>query len=1192
MTGRWDHVKEVVASALEHSPDERESFIRQACGGDESLRQEVESLVCHHRDLDALLEYPPTGDILGLKPSGMIGRQIGAYRILEEMAEGGMAIVYLAERADQEFRRRVAIKMVKPGANNEEILARFRNERQTLAALDHPNIVKLLDGGCTEEGLPYLVMDYVEGVPLADYCDNHRLSIRDRLELFQAVCGAVQYAHHNGVIHRDLKPGNILVTKDGVARLLDFGIAKLLNPECLQTELVTRTGWRAMTPEYASPEQIRGEIITALTDVYSLGVVLYELLTGHRPYQTARHSWPEIERLVCDSEPESASAVIARTEETVSSDGKVVSVTPVKVSEARATTAEELHRCLRGDLDIIVMKALSKDRGQRYASVEAFIRDIDSYLSGLPIKARRPTFSYRCGKFLRRHRESVIAGVIVFAVMAALAVWEAERRSVATGEPPASNVHMRARPSVAILGFKNLSARPDTAWLSTAFSEMLTTELAAGEKLRTVPGETVARTKIDLSLPEAESLGSDTLARIRKNLGSDFVVLGSYFDMGQAGGGRVRLDLRLQDTAKGQTIATASETGTEAQLLELISRTGLRLREQLGVGELSAAQSAEVKAATASTPDAMRLYSQGLAKLRAFDALAARELLTSAVAADPSFPLAHSALAKAWLTLGYDSNAQQEAKKAMDAATTLSREDRLLVEARYYEASKQWDKAIETYRTLFSSFPDNLEFGLYLANAQVVGQRGKEAFVSIKQLRNLPGNEKDDPRIDLAEVEAAASQSDNKGTVEAAERAATKAASTDAKLLIARARVYECRALANLGRTNESKSTGEEARRIYQEAGDLAGVARALHAIAEVPIDQGDLDQAKKLYEEALAITRQIGDKRGEGRELGNIALIVEQQGDFSTAEAIYRESVANSRETGNKYGMSVDTGNMGDLRRAEGRLTDALAAYKEALALAREVGHKSSQAIDIQDIGTVLADQGDLRGAMEMYQQALLMQRDIGERRYYAATLNNVGRALRQQGDASGARKSLEEALTIYQQLGEKGNAAETELILGDLACDSGQAHEIEAPTRAAIQEFHSEKIRDDEIMGEVLLSKATLAQGRLEEAQEAMNRAIQLSEKSRDVTVRIPRQIQSSYVHAAVNDFSGAERAARQALAEARRLGFVQFQFEASLALGEIQIKSGNRATGRARLEQLEKDARSKGFELIAQKAAVAKT
>src|SRR5215475_4484129 len=221
----------------------------------------------------------------------LIGRKIGAYRIIGHCGQGGMAVVYLGERADQQSRKRVAIKMVSGWGTNKAIRQRFFNEQQTLAALDHPNIVKLLDGGTTDDGIPYLVMDFVDGVPIDKYCDLKRLPIPDRLELFRQVCSAIQYAHDRALIHRDLKPGNILITSDGAPKLLDFGVAKLLNPEFMQAPLVTQTDWRPMTPDYASPEQLRGETVTRATDIYSLGVLLYELLTGHRPYRVRQHSF-------------------------------------------------------------------------------------------------------------------------------------------------------------------------------------------------------------------------------------------------------------------------------------------------------------------------------------------------------------------------------------------------------------------------------------------------------------------------------------------------------------------------------------------------------------------------------------------------------------------------------------------------------------------------------------------------------------------------------------------------------------------------------------------------------------------------------------------------------------------------------------------------------------------------------------
>jgi serine/threonine protein kinase/tetratricopeptide (TPR) repeat protein len=1193
MPEKWDQVKELFALALERDPEERSSFLRKACAGDDSLRTEIESLLSSFDGAATFLEGCPAADLLSAQSRAMAGKRIGAYRIIREIGQGGMAVVYLGERDDQSYRKQVAIKMVKPGIDTEQVLQRFRNERQTLAALDHSNIVKLLDGGSSEDGSPYLVMEYVEGLPIDQYCDLHKLSIDERLRLFREVCSAVQYAHEKLVIHRDLKPGNILIARGGVPRLLDFGIAKLLNPECFQAALVTRTDWRPMTQEYASPEQIRGHAVTTATDVYSLGVLLFELLTGHRPYRLAGQSLLEMERLVCETEPEKPSAAINRKEEQVSGDGDAgTAITPEGVSNQRGLQPVELHRRLRGDLDTIVMKALRKEPERRYGSVAEFSQDIERHLTGMPVRARKSTIGYRSGRFLHRHRESLAAALVVLAIVAGIAAWEVHRvsRQNATVSE-AKNAQVQARRSVAILGFKNLSDRSDTAWVSTALSEMLAAELAAGEKLRTVPGETVARMKIDLGLPNTESLAPEALGRVRKNLGSDFVVVGSYFDLGKDSGAQVRFDLRLQDTAKGETIAAVSETNTEAQLLDLVSRVGRKLREDLGVAEVSQVESVGIRAAIPSNPDAMRLYSEGLAKLRTFDALAARDLLTRAVSSDPAYPLAHAELAKAWMALGYNANALQEAKKALELSGKLSREDHSLVEAGYYEVNTDWDKAIEVHQTLSNSSPDSIEYGLSLANAQIAGERGSDALKSIARLRGLSAEAKEDPRIDLAEAEADASLSDNKGAVAAADLAIRKASASGAKLLLARAKTFQCRSLANLGQPKPATADCEESRRIFHEAGDLAGESGALHAMAEVPINQGDLETAKTFYEQALKLARQTGDKKAIGRELGDIGVIYVQEGDFTTGKNIYREALEAFRDIGDKHGMEVVTANTGDIFYEEGQLGDALAEYKDALVLAREVGHKSSEANDIQLMGDVLADQGDLKGAMQMYQQAVSIQREIDDKSYYAASLMSIGKLRRQKGDSDGAKKIYEEALSLRRQLGEKGTAAEAQVALGELDCDSGQASEAETLARAAIQEFQAERETDREIQSEALLSRSLLQQGKLEDAQRAIARALALSKKSSDVTVRLPLAIQDAYTQAAAKDLPEAERLTRNVLVEANKLGFVRIELEASLAIGEIQMKGKNPTLGRERLEATGKAAHSKGFELIARKASTAR-
>ena len=413
---RWQVIRRVFHDAVDLPAGERDDFISRAAAGDESLRIEVESLLASHDRAASFIES--SGDqasTIALEPpttDETIGRRVGAYKIVREIGRGGMGAVYLGARADDEFSKRVAIKLIRTGMNTEFVVRRFLSERQILANLDHPNIARLLDGGTTEEGLPYFVMEYIEGQAIREYCDTRRLSNEERLKLFQEVCSAVQYAHQNLVIHRDIKPGNILVTADGTIKLLDFGIAKLLAPGPGRDE--TTAAVRVMTPDYASPEQARGDPITTSSDVYSLGVLLYELLTGHQPYRVASGSPADIIRAICEQEPDKPSTAVARIETIPSGEGDTsVTVTPESVSKARCSEPHKLRRQLEGDLDNIVLRAMRKEPQRRYASAEQLSEDIRRYLEGLPVIARKDTFSYRTGKFVRRHKAGVAAAALI-----------------------------------------------------------------------------------------------------------------------------------------------------------------------------------------------------------------------------------------------------------------------------------------------------------------------------------------------------------------------------------------------------------------------------------------------------------------------------------------------------------------------------------------------------------------------------------------------------------------------------------------------------------------------------------------------------------------------------------------------------------------------------------------------------------
>ncbi|MGH9591762.1 MAG: serine/threonine protein kinase [Bryobacteraceae bacterium] len=435
---RWAQIRQIFDRALERPEVDRPAFLRVACARDEELRREVESLLASYQESSEFLNEPigsvtQTMAHLGDEtPEYPPGYRVGPYQLQKCIGRGGMGSVWLASRSENDFKKTVAVKLVKRGMDTQEILRRFRLERQVLARLDHPHIAGLIDGGSTQDGLPYLVMEYVKGTRIDQYCEGRQSTITERLKLFRDLCSAVQYAHQNLVVHRDIKAGNILVTSDGVAKLLDFGIAKLLRTEfSTLSPAETRPDLRPMTLDYASPEQIRGEPITTATDVYSLGVLLYRLLTGKFPYGPVERTFAALQKAICEKEPIRPSAVI------LTDDQFVIPQATQKLEagdvETRLKARHRLKKKLAGDLDMIVLMALRKEPQRRYASVEQFSEDIRRYLEGRPVIARSDTFGYRAAKFIGRNVAGVIAAGLVGVVLIGATV-TSERAAVRENE--------------------------------------------------------------------------------------------------------------------------------------------------------------------------------------------------------------------------------------------------------------------------------------------------------------------------------------------------------------------------------------------------------------------------------------------------------------------------------------------------------------------------------------------------------------------------------------------------------------------------------------------------------------------------------------------------------------------------------------------------------------------------------------
>ena len=761
-----------------------------------------------------------------------------------------------------------------------------------------------------------------------------------------------------------------------------------------------------------------------------------------------------------------------------------------------------------------------------------------------------------------------------------------KRDSAGSVAPPTPSI--KTRLSVAVLGFHNLSRLPEEAWLSPALAEMLTTELSAGEQIRTIPGENVARTKHDLSLPDSDSYAKDTLARIRQNLGVDFVVLGSYFDMGKVSGGTVRLDLRLQDARTGELVASVSKAGTETDLPALASLAGADLRQRLGVTELSKAQEASLNDSQPSNHEAARFYSEGLTKLRAYDDLGGQALLEKSISADPNFAPAHAALAEALFFLGYDAKSRDEAEKAFDLSNSLSREQRMQVEARYYEATMEWNKAIETYRTLFQLFPDNIEYGLRLAAAQNSAGKGSDAMITVGQLRRLPPPSSEDPRVDIAEAKTARSQGDNVRTEAAARKAAEKAQALGARFLVASARHVQCWALNKLGRVEQAIAACDESQRIFTTAGDRVSAARLLVTSGAVLKERGQFTSAKSRYEKALTIYRAVGAQAAAAIVLNNLAAANLDSGDYSVAKDMAEQSASIARKIGDRRTLVLALGNLAILSIYEGDLKGGRGIIEESLDICRGLGSKDRIALQLGNLGDVLLLQGDLPGSLKALEEAAALDTESGDKRQMGYVLASLGDVFQAQARLPEARQKRQESIKIRTPLSNKVELASTRVALAKSSIEEGRPTEAVGPLRQAIAEFKELKSEVEEASAYPVLAHALILAGNPTEALKTMESGAGAASRSHNRMVQFAFAIVEAQVRAVNGQVAPAKDSLARIITETKKSGFFGYQLEARLALAEIELKSAKTASVHFHLKALERDARERGFLLIANKAA----
>jgi serine/threonine protein kinase/tetratricopeptide (TPR) repeat protein len=1071
----------------------------------------------------------------------MIGQTISHYRILEQIGAGGMGVVYRAH--DERLDRDVALKVLSPDlVGDNEFLVRFRREARTLSKLNHPNVATVHDFD-TEAGTSFIVMELVQGKSLIDKIRTGPLPEKELLRLALQLLDGLSAAHSEGIIHRDLKPGNLRETLDGRLKILDFGLARTLQSDMDVTQSIRTTTGVVGTLPYMAPEQLRGEYADVRTDLYSAGVVLYELATGSRPF-------PET------FGPRLTDSILHRI----------------------PLLARELNPQVSRELESVIRIALEKEPDRRYASAREMLNamqriqgsaSIDMAGAAIPEKPGKQIDERRKIGLLSKRKIWIAVVAVPLAVALGAATWTFSGRLLG---------RRSFRPTVAVLGFKNQTATPETDWVSTSLSDMLASELAAGDFVVPTPGESVARMKIDLGLPNEASYSADTIQKVRSSLHCDYVVYGYFFDTGKAAGGRVQLNLQLQNAKSGEVLAKVPESGSEIALPELAARAGAALRAKLGIPGISTSQSAELQAAVPSTPQATQSYFEGLGQLRNFDLLRAKDSLANATAVDPNFSLAHASLAEAWSELGYDEKAKKEAKTAFELSSHLGREDKTLVEARFREISSEWDKAVDLYRSLWTLYPENPEYALRAVDVQIRAGKANDALKTVELLRKQPDSISKDPRLDLKEAEAAESLSELSKEKQAALRAAEGARAKGSRLLEAEALWRACASMAFLGEAPGAQTACRQSIGLAKPVGDLRLVARGFTILGLINATQGDPQQSLEQHRQALEFANKIGSRRDITGALTNIGNVLASQGDLAGAQKSYEEALGVAQEIDDRGQIITLLNNLATVSQTLGKFPVALHLYQQSLDQARSIQDKGSVARAQNNISFIYSLQGNFSPALENIQEAVKGAEETGNKSDQAQFLYVLGDIKLEQGELATAEEDYQTGLNLATQIGDKSTVALGRLSLGGLRLQAGRAAEAEVLARRAAEEFNAQGFKDAESAARNRVAFALLDLDRVTDAAREMDLINQL--KPQDPTIKLAVAITSGRLQMRSGKASAGKGQLDAVVSQARKLGIPGLQFEARLAQGEVALFGGDKRAALSLLSALQKEAAKKGF------------
>jgi tetratricopeptide (TPR) repeat protein/class 3 adenylate cyclase len=748
--------------------------------------------------------------------------------------------------------------------------------------------------------------------------------------------------------------------------------------------------------------------------------------------------------------------------------------------------------------------------------------------------------------------------------------------------PKLRSARSPSRPAVALLGFKNLSGKPDAAWISPALTQMLGSQLSAGEQLLIIPSEQVTHGKIDLALPDEQALGPETLSRVRDNLGSDYVVLGSFLDQD----GQVRVDLSVQDTAKGETIYTLSDAGPDNKLPDVAARVGDRLRQKLGVAEASPLDAASAKASQSSSLLATKLYSEGMERLQSFDTAGARDLLERAVREDPNYALAHAALSEAWRSLGYNSESKDEAKKAMDLSGNLSRENRLAIEARYRNSIGDKVREAEIYKSLFTFYPDSLDYGLSLAKSQYYNGQWQEANTTLDALQRLKPPDGDNPRIDHVRSAVAFMSGDSTKALALAQRVELRATQKGARRLAAESLSIQCNLLSNLGDPAKAVAACDKARKIYSEIGDVGGEAKVWGLLAKLAGGRGDAIAGRNANERQIALLRKMEADAGLDWALTVAGELSSNAGDYSRARKEYGEALALYQKADEQQGISSSYGNLGYVYSLEGNLTEAVKNEELAIAIKRQTKSKIELDLWLVNLAYVLVSQGDVPGAQKRLDEGFEVNAQTQDKTYGMFLHACRARLLFVQGNFEESRREAELAFKLSQELNQENATEQRPLILARLDIEENHPQAAAETLRKSLAYFASKKDQSSQVEARALLMQALLAMPFADTKHELAALAKAVPE-TQNADAMLTANLQLARTRAAFGDKKAARELLTEVISKSQRMGNKLILLEAKLTLAEIDLQPGRSPATLAEIEQIAQQADALGLNLIASKA-----